>query len=134
MKKNGEQNQFNQLLTALNRNLTAIAGAQGNGKDGAKRMPLYQAPLEPKWDKFGKRIPPPLAPLPNHLLPKALGGENDGEESDESVLEEGLEDENKKEKYSVYKKLKNKKEKKEEAIQHGEDARFLNDLFADNIS
>jgi len=69
-RQKGEANQFNQLVTALNRNLSAIAGAQGSGKDGVRRMPLYQPPLEPRWDKYGNRIPPPLAPLPSHLLPK----------------------------------------------------------------
>ena len=31
--------------------------------------------MKPQYDELGRRIPPPLAVLPKHLVPKALGGE-----------------------------------------------------------
>jgi hypothetical protein len=31
--------------------------------------------IEPRYDELGRRIPPPLAVLPKHLVPRALGGE-----------------------------------------------------------
>lgn len=63
-----QADQFTQFLEAINKNLKGIVGANGSAA-------LHQPVLKPQWGKDGKRIPPPMAPLPVHLLPKVLGGE-----------------------------------------------------------
>ena len=91
-------------------------------------MGAFQNKVEPKYRKNGTRIPPPMAPLPLHLLPKALGGEA-GEDNREVDIN-GI----KKNNLSTFKKIKNKEQIQEEAIKNEEDAIFLEDLFQDNLS
>lgn len=73
---------------------------------------LNQKPLEKKFDQNGKRIPPQLAVLPKHLLPKALGGDvgDDAELDDGNGLTA-----NKKNMMSTMKKIKNKEQQVKES-------------------
>lgn len=89
--------QFTQFLSVINKNLSGLANGFGIG--GKK-------PLEKKYDPSGKRIPPPLAVLPKHLLPKALGGDVGDDDLD---LDDGNGlTANKKNMLSTMKKIKNK--------------------------
>jgi hypothetical protein len=68
-----------------------------------------------------------LAVLPHVLLPKALGGEG-GE--DAPILEDG----NRKNLHTTFKKRKNKEQLVKENQKVHEDAQFLEELFLDNLS
>ena len=94
-------------------------------------MALYQKPIVPIYNKFGKRVPPPMVVLPKHLLPRKLGGTGDGD-SDE--FEEELTNAQVRDKYSTFKKRRGKEEIKKEAEKQAKDAQFLDGLFNDNLS
>ena len=79
----------------------------------------------PQFFKNGRKKPPPLAPLPVHLLPKALGGEG----GEQHVLDDEVG--NKKNVFSTFKKIKNKETLEIEAAKQEEDAQFLDGLFND---
>ena len=86
------------------------------------------------YDKEGKRIPPPLAPLPNHLIPKALGGtallpQDELEKNSQRTLKEQIKRDRQRNMLSSIKKLHQDKAYQEEIQQQVEDAKFINELF-----
>ena len=109
------------FLEAINKNLKGLVGANGSAA-------LHQPVLKPKWGKDGKRIPPPMAPLPVHLIPKVLGGEGG------QHYKIGDEAAQKKAQLSTFKKIKNKEELEQEAEKQEENAEFLDLLFNDKLS
>lgn len=99
MPKKKEETQFAQLLDVLNKNLAGMRG-------GPNSMAQYQQPCVPTWDKFGKRVPPPVVPLPPHLLPTPLGAAG-----------EVLTAAQRRDRLSTFKKIKDGSQVREEAIQ-----------------
>lgn len=98
--------------------IEAINNGVRGGSNQQKTQPIF---------KNGKRVPPPLAVLPVHLIPKALGGEG----GEDIQVDEAA---NKKNKQTTFKKRKNKEQMLEEAQKAEEDAQFLEELFQDNLS
>lgn len=108
--------------------------AVNQGFSGGKGGPaLYQKPIIPLYNKFGKRIPPPMALLPKSLLPVKFGGDGDGTEDPEDFKQD-VTGAQIRDKYSTFLKRKGKEELKREAAKQQEDAQFLDGLFGDNLS
>ena len=112
--------QLAKILETVGEKLSGVGAKQGAA--------AWQQPWIPKYKKNGKRLPPPMAPLPPHLLPKGLGGEG-GED-----LQIGDEHGNKKNQLSTFKRIKNRDQLEKEAERQEQDAQFLDELFNDNLS
>ena len=108
-----------------------MSGIVGGNQANPASMALYQKPIVPIYNKFGKRVPPPMVVLPKHLIPRKLGGTGDGDSDD---FEEELTNAQVRDKYSTFKKRRGKEEIKKEAEKQAKDAQFLDGLFNDNLS
>lgn len=70
------------VLESLNKNLEKISNQIGGGGGHFRKVNGeqvtsqlgYQRPLPRKKDAYGRPLPPPVVPIPRHLLPVALGG------------------------------------------------------------
>ena len=83
IKEEKKEDKLDMILSSLNKNLETIAKHVGGANQPILKtvdghiytsQQNYQKPIPPRFGPDGKRLPPPMVPIPRHLVPEALGG------------------------------------------------------------
>lgn len=132
-----EEDKLTQILESLNQNMQIISKSlqRGVGGGGNSDNPQhgYQKNLKPEYDANGKRLPPAMVPLPNHLLPLSNQVDSDDMSSKDFLKKEMMKDQ-RRQHLAPLKRLKATQNQDKNMERNANDAKFLDVLFNDKIS